>query len=175
MAVVEVPGYIGSSAKEVTGEEMMSAAMEALGVAVPGMMSEMAGLSMACYVTFEHWIDETAGMEYYAATSADYPGDFKGRGKITGAEQFGPTVPATLSGIVFSYDTRGWYSWNMEMYVDVSSSSSFSFQLDGVNGYASSTGSSSYGKYKFKNNNFSAEFKERFQREGVKMTIYRKY
>ncbi|ECD5042919.1 hypothetical protein E1L24_23265 [Salmonella enterica subsp. enterica serovar Braenderup] len=59
--------------------------------------------------------------------------------------------------------------------VDVSSSGSFSFQLDGVNGYASSTGSSSYDKYKFKNNNFSAEFKEKFQREGVKMTIYRKY
>lgn len=44
-SVTSVPGWIGSSAKSVTGESSMAEAMKALKVSVPGYMSQIAGKS----------------------------------------------------------------------------------------------------------------------------------
>ena len=44
--VIMPPGLMGSSAKEITGQSSMKAAMEALKVSVPGLMSSMGGKGM---------------------------------------------------------------------------------------------------------------------------------
>lgn len=45
MAIVGVPGWIGESAVNETGQRWMDAAMRAVRVSVPGWMSSMAGQS----------------------------------------------------------------------------------------------------------------------------------
>lgn len=49
MAIVGVPGWIGESAVNETGQRWMDAAMKAVRVSVPGWMSSMAGQSKEVY------------------------------------------------------------------------------------------------------------------------------
>lgn len=49
MAIVGVPGWIGESAVNETGQRWMDAAMRAVRVSVPGWMSSMAGQSKEVY------------------------------------------------------------------------------------------------------------------------------
>ncbi|HCM8676430.1 TPA: hypothetical protein N4790_004064 [Shigella sonnei] len=180
MPVVDVPGMIGSSAKEETGKEWMSEAMADLGVVVPGMMSELAGKSMACYVTFEEWttVEDGLDVRWIGASTSEWTDGYGKpvvKGKISGAKMFGLKVEAELIGM--HYKKHPWFPWSVELKCRCEKGSNFSYTLDGVSGAVSSDGTGTTGMRirTFKFNNFSAAFKEKIEQVGVNMPTSRKY
>ncbi|ECN0025513.1 hypothetical protein YM29_00580 [Salmonella enterica subsp. enterica serovar Typhimurium] len=83
-------GWVGSSAKNETGQQWMSAAGSKLGLGRPFMMSQMVGKSVGCKIAtayFKTSIDDK--VENWGAVGADWPLVDKNKGTITGASNCG--------------------------------------------------------------------------------------
>lgn len=85
--VIMPPGLMGSSAKEITGQSSMKAAMEALKVSVPGLMSSMGGKGMECIVNCRRWTQGGTLGTFGVRNAGAQPGN--GGGWIEGADNIG--------------------------------------------------------------------------------------
>ncbi len=83
-------GWVGSSAKNETGQQWMSAAGSKLGLGRPFMMSQMVGRSTGCKIATAYYKGNPPDkVENWGAVGSDWPLAEKNKGTITGATSCG--------------------------------------------------------------------------------------
>ncbi|HFW5101919.1 TPA: hypothetical protein ACIBVA_003132 [Salmonella enterica subsp. enterica serovar Chester] len=87
-------GWVGSSAKNETGEQWMSAAGSKLGLGRPFMMSQMVGRSLGCKIATAAYSDSMA--KFWGAVGPNWPLEQKNKGTI---QNPGSCGVGTLIGI----------------------------------------------------------------------------
>lgn len=93
-------GWVGSSAKNETGEQWMSAAGSKLGLGRPFMMSQMVGRSMGCKIATAAYSDSLG--KKWGAVGPSWPLNQKNQGTIQNAGNCGV---GTLVGIELQLTT----------------------------------------------------------------------